>query len=92
MPRSTQDWAQFFWASWVSSFEAGLRLPDSANVRSRPGCGKSAMEGALPPCTLVLRLPSKSLVPWYWTVIPVHCSNCLIASMWYWSSGLVIEV
>ena len=45
------------------------------------------MSGALPPWTLVFSGASKSLVPVYWTVMPVHFSNCLTESMWYWSSG-----
>ena len=40
------------------------------------------MSGALPPSTFVFSAALEFLVGWYWTVIPVHLSNCFTALMW----------
>src|SRR4051794_35839951 len=53
VPKPTQVLAQLAVASLVRASVAGLSVPPLANFCSRPGCGKYARSGALPPETLV---------------------------------------
>src|SRR3982750_3150662 len=56
-------------------------LPDFAKLAARPGCGKSAISGGLPPSTRVEIVASNSLVPSYWMSMPVLSSNSFTASL-----------
>ena len=43
-----------------------------AKFWNRPGCGKIARSGAVPPSTSTRTCASNSCVPWYSMLMPVH--------------------
>ncbi len=76
----------------VTSGGAGMTLPVATMVLSRPGWGRYAMSGALPPLTRTGSWASNSLEPSYLMVTPVQSSNGLYEAWCGASSGAVIEV